>query len=86
MTGFKESQPLAFVVVLVWLLRGHKLHQFVTLDGGQCPRTAAPQLCTLCEHAVIANLKPITLGGSARLRGQCPRVGVVSHKQRRFTG
>ena len=63
--GFKEAQPLAFIVVLVWLLCGHKLHQFVTLDEGQRPRTAAPQLCTFCKHAVLANLvNPIKLGGS----------------------
>ena len=55
--GFEGMQPLAFMVVLVWLLHGHKLHQFVTLDEGQCPQqTAVPQLCTWCEHAVIANL------------------------------
>ena len=67
--GFEGVQLLAFIVVLVWLLYGHKLHQFVTLDEGQCPGTAVPQLCTLCEHAVLANLvNPIKLGGSARLR------------------
>ena len=55
MAGFEGAQPLGFIVVLVWLLHGHKLHQFVTLDGGQRPCTAAPQLCTLCEHAVITN-------------------------------
>ena len=70
---FEEAQPLTLTVALVWLLHGHKLRQLVTLDKGQCPRTAAPQLCTLCEHAVFANLvNPIKLGGSARLRGWCP--------------
>ena len=46
------------------------------------PDLAAPQLCTLCEHAVLANL-PIKLGGSARavlLSGH----GLMSRK--RFTG
>ena len=70
--GFEGAQPLTFIVVLVWLLHGHKMHKFVTLDGGQCPRTATPQLCTLCEHghAVIANL--VKLGGSSRMRGGAP--------------
>ena len=53
---FKGAQPPAFIVVLVWLLHWHKLHQLVTLDEGQHPGTAAAQLCTLCEHAVLANL------------------------------
>ena len=71
---FEGAQPLALIAVLVWLLRGCRLHQFVCLGESQCPHTAAPQLCTLCEHAVLANLvNPIKLGGSARLRGRCPK-------------
>ena len=54
------------IVVHVWLLCGHKLHQFVSFGESQRPRTAAPQLCTLWEHAVLTNL---VKGGSARLRG-----------------
>ena len=77
----------ALIVVLVWLLCGHRLQQFVNLGGSQCPCTAASQLCTLCEHAVVANLvNPSELGGSARLRGWCPRVGMVSRDERWFTG
>ena len=57
-----------------------QMQQFVSLGGSQHPRTAAPQLCTLCEHAVLANLvNPIKLGGSARLRGRCPQVGGADH-------
>ena len=77
--GLKGRSP-TLIVALVWLLHGHKLHQFVSLGGSQCPHTAAPQLCTLCEHAVLANLvNPIKLGGSARLRGRCPQVGGADH-------
>ena len=73
--GFEGAQPHALIVVLVWLL-----------GGSQRQRTAAPQLCTLCEHAVLANLvNPIKLGGSARLRGWFPGVGVVLQYKRRFT-
>ena len=78
MAGFEGAQSPTPIVLLVWLLRGHSLHQFVSLGGS--PRTAAPQLCTLCEHAVLANLvNPIKLGGSARLRGRCPQVGGADH-------
>ena len=50
----------------------------VSLGESQRPGTAAPQLCTLCEHAVLTNLvNPIKLGSSARLRGRCPWGGVV---------
>ena len=81
--GFEGAQPLALIVALVRLLHGHRLRQFVSLGGSQRPRTAAPQLCTLCEHAVPANpVNPIKLGGSARLRRWCPRVGVVSRDKR----
>ena len=63
----------ALIAALVWLMRGRGQHQFVSLGGIQRPRTAALQLCTLCEHAVLANLvNPIKLCGSARLRGRCP--------------
>ena len=31
--GFEGAQPLALIVALVWLLRGHRLHQFVGLGG-----------------------------------------------------
>ena len=51
-----EELPLALTVALVWLLSGHRLHQFVGLGRSQRPRTATPQLCTLREHAVLANL------------------------------
>ena len=65
--GFERAQPLALIIVLVWLLRGRMQHQFVSLGGSQRPRTAASQLCTLCEHAVLANMvNPIKLGDSAR--------------------
>ena len=85
--GFEGAQPLALIIVLVWLLHGHRLHQFASLGGSQCPRTAVPQLCTLCEYAVFANLvNTIKLGGSARLRGRCPQAGVVSRDERQFTG
>ena len=85
--GFEGVQFLAFIITLVWLLCVHKLHQFATLGGGQRPCTAASQLCTLCAHAVIANLvDPIKLGGSARIRRQCPGVGVVSCNQRLLMG
>ena len=67
----RRGTALAGIAALVWLLHGHKLHQFVTLDKGQRLHTIAPQLCTLCEHVVIANLvNPIKLGASARMRGQ----------------
>ena len=66
----KGVSPLT---ALAWLLRGHMLHQFVSLVGSQRPGTVAPQLCILCEHAVLANLvNPIKLGGSGKLRGRCP--------------
>ena len=29
MASFKEAQPLALIVALVWLLPGRRLHQFV---------------------------------------------------------
>ena len=51
-----EGLPLAPSVALVWLLHGRRLHQFVCLGGSQRPRTVIPQLCTLHEHAVLANL------------------------------
>ena len=70
--GFGMGAAPAPIVAFVWPLHGRRLHWFVSLGGNQCPRTAAPQLCTLCEHAVLANLvNPIKLGGSARLRGRC---------------
>ena len=63
-------KPLTIIIALTWLLRGRRPHQFASLGGSQCPCTAAPQLCTLCGHAVLANLvNPDKLGGSARLRG-----------------
>ena len=31
--GFEGAQPLALIVVLVWLLRGRRLHQFASLGG-----------------------------------------------------
>ena len=31
--GFEGAQPLALIIVLVWLLRGYRLHQFVGLGG-----------------------------------------------------
>ena len=71
------------IIALVGLLRGRRLHEFVSLGGSQRPCTAAPQLCTLCVHAVLANL--VNSGGSAKLRGRCLRVGVVSRDERRFT-
>ena len=72
-TGFEGAVPFALIIAIIWLLHGHKLHQFVSLGGSQRPRTAAPQLCSLCEHAVLANLvTPIKLDGSARLRGDAP--------------
>ena len=71
--GSKGAVPLTLIGVLVWLLRGHRLQQFVGLGGSLCPRTAAPQLCTLCGHAVLVYLvNPIKLGGSARLRARHP--------------
>ena len=78
MAGFEGAQTLAFIAALVWFLHGHKLHQFVTLDEGQPPCTIALQLCTLCEHAVIANLvNPIKVTEyheGRRLRTTCKSV------------
>ena len=57
----------SLIVVLVWLLHGCKLHQFVSLGESQRPHTAAPQLCILCEHVAVTNLvNPIKLGGSPK--------------------
>ena len=71
--GSKWCSP-ALIVALVWLLLWHMLHQFVSLVGSQRPCTVVSQLCTLCEHAVLANLvTPIKLGDSGRLRGRCPK-------------
>ena len=93
--GFEGVQPLAFIAAL-WIKANVQawLHPSCVLCvsmqcKSQCPGMAAPQLCTLCEHAVLANLvNPIKMGGSARWRRQCPWVGMVSHNQleRQFTG
>ena len=75
--GFEGAQPLSFTVALVWLLCGHRLRQFVGLGGSQRPCTAAPQLCTFCEHAVLANLvNPIKFSGwFSRIEGAVPQSG-----------
>ena len=31
--GFEGAQPLTLIAVLVWVLRRHRLHQFVSLGG-----------------------------------------------------
>ena len=31
--GFEGAQPLTLIVALVWLLCGHRLHQFVSLGA-----------------------------------------------------
>ena len=56
--GFEGAQLPAFTVALLWLLHRHRWHQLVSLGQSEhpWPGTAAPQLCSLCEHAVLANL------------------------------
>ena len=71
---------------VVWLLCGHNCTNLWLWIKSQRSGTAAPYLCTLCEHGVFATLvNPIKLGGLARLRKRCPWVGVDLRNQRQLT-
>ena len=52
----KGHSPEAFIAALLLLLHENKRCQFAGLGCIRRPDTAAPPLCTLCEHAMLANL------------------------------
>ena len=73
---FEGAQPLSFIILLVWLLHGHKLHLYLWLWVKANAGTLAPQLCTLCEQLVsVQCLQSWSTGWFSQIEGAVPLSG-----------